>query len=253
MIQVNNISKSFGRMKAVDNVSFEVGEGGVVGFLGPNGAGKTTTMRIITGYLAADQGDVLVNNLSISRHPTEVQKLIGYLPENNPLYKNMLAAEFLEFSARIKGSSPDSLSFVVAATGIGDVYYRPIGELSKGYRQRVGLAATLLGDPKVLILDEPTEGLDPNQRSEIRSLIRELAKDRTIIMSTHVMQEATAVCDRLLVINHGQLVADGTPEELSHSARGEKVFVLELEGGNVVEALRSLEAIQRAEVTPTNT
>lgn len=252
MIKVENVSKSFGTVKALSHLSFQIEKGGVVGFLGPNGAGKTTTMRIITGFLSADEGDVWLDGISVSQQPLEVQRKIGYLPENNPLYKEMLVAEFLSLVANLRDIPPSKrrsrYDFVVAAVGIGEVFYRPIEELSKGYRQRVGMAAAMLGEPKVLILDEPTEGLDPNQRSQIRSLIKELARERTIVLSTHVMQEAAALCDRLLVINHGQLVAADTTERLLGLATGKQTLSLKVEGSQVEDLLRQLESVESIEV-----
>lgn len=252
MIKVKNLSKRFGRLKAVDDMSFTVQKGEVVGLLGPNGAGKTTTMRILTGFLSADRGQVEVDGLDIEKDPVAVQKKIGYLPENNPLYKNMQVAEFLDLAARLHQVPDDekkeALDFAVKAVGIEKVYYRPIGELSKGFKQRVGIAAALIHKPEIIIMDEPTEGLDPNQRTEIRQLIKELSKDHTIIMSTHVMQEASAVCNRMLIINKGKLIADGTTDELSKQSQKEKTMLLEIEGQVVEERLKNLKAVKKVEV-----
>lgn len=248
MIQVENLSKSFGDIKAIDDVSFEIKEGEIVGLLGPNGAGKTTTMRLLTGFLAPDRGRITIEGVNVEENSTAAQEQIGYLPENNPLYKEMLVSELLELSAALKHLPKEerksAYDFVVSATGIGEVFYRLIGELSKGYKQRAGLAAALLHKPKILIMDEPTEGLDPNQRTEIRALIKKLAKDRTIIMSTHVMQEASAVCNRMLIINKGRLVADGTPQQLSRAAKKERTISLEIEGPNVEMALKKLSGVE---------
>lgn len=242
MIKLQNVSKSFGSTRAVSDLSFEVRKGEIIGLLGPNGAGKTTTMRLMTGFLLPDTGAVEIDGTPVGFSP-EVQTKIGYLPENNPLYKDMLVGELLEFSAKLKGLTPESkkeaLDFAVKAVGIEKVYYRPIRELSKGYRQRVGMAMALLARPDVLVMDEPTEGLDPNQRAEIRSLIKSLAKDRTIILSTHVMAEAAAVCSRLLIISKGKLVADGSPESLSKNFTGVGTVLVELEGANVKQILSS--------------
>jgi len=217
MVKLQSVTKKFGNTAAVNRVSFEVGGGEVVGFLGPNGAGKTTTMRLITGYLAPNDGQVLINGQDAASHPVAVRRVIGYLPEGNPLYKDLKAIEMLELTARLKDLSDyqPSLKKVIMETGIGDVLERTVGELSKGFRQRVGLACALLGDPNILILDEPTEGLDPNQRHEIHELIKEMGKDKAVILSTHILEEATAICGRIIVINKGVIVSDGTVEELS--------------------------------------
>lgn len=256
MIKVENLTKSFDDVRAVDGLSFEVEKGDIVGLLGPNGAGKTTTMRLISGYLFPDKGSISIAGFLVSAHTreaTELRRYIGYLPENNPLYKDMLVSELLNFSAELKkipkNKRRPALDFVVHAVKIGDVFYRPIGELSKGYRQRVGMALALLHQPDILIMDEPTEGLDPNQRTEIRALIRELAKNRTIIISTHVMQEASAMCNRIIIINKGKLVADGTTEELSRAARHEKILILEVEGSGVEFSLRTLAGVDHIDIT----
>lgn len=242
MIKVNNLTKSFGNIKAVDNLSFEVQKGDVVGFLGPNGAGKTTTMRLIAGFYSPDQGNITI----------ETQKHIGYMPENNPLYKDMLVSEILNFSADLKRipkqERKTAFDFAIKSVAIEDVFYRPINELSKGYKQRVGIALALLHKPQIFIMDEPTEGLDPNQRTEIRALIRNLARDRTIIMTTHVMQEAQAVCNRLIIINQGKLVADGTSEELSQAAQKEKVIIFEAEGEGIELGLRNLAGVEHIDI-----
>ena len=252
MISVKNLTKTFKGVAAVEDLSFEIETGQVVGFLGPNGAGKTTTMRLLSGYITPDSGEVSIDGQSPFGDKNTVLKNIGYLPENNPLYKDMLVSEFLDFSASLKGLSgfekKDAFDFVVRAVSIGDVYNKPIKELSKGYKQRVGMAAALLHKPKVVLLDEPTEGLDPNQRTEIRSLIRDLAKDRTILISTHVMQEASALSDRVLIINKGKLVADGTPEELAQKAQSGRRFYLEVEGVGVGKALKALPGVTDVEM-----
>lgn len=252
MIEVKNLIKKFGRVKAVDDISFSIGKGEIIGLLGPNGAGKTTTMRILTGFLSSDSGLAKIDGVDIEKNPVKAQTKIGYLPENNPLYKNMQVAEFLDLAAQLHQISPDkkkeALDFVVKAVGIEKVYYNPIGELSKGYKQRVGIAAALIHRPEIIILDEPTEGLDPNQRTEIRQLIKELSKEHTIIMSTHVMQEASAVCNRMLIINKGKIIADGTPEQLSKLSQKECVLALEIEGEKVKEELQSLSNIKKIEI-----
>lgn len=248
MIHVEHLTKSFKDVKAVRDLSFDIEQGEIVGLLGPNGAGKTTTMRLLTGFLAPDSGTVSIDGMLVTEQATDIQKHIGYLPENNPLYKEMLVSELLEFSAETKKipkkEQAAAFDFAVSSVGIGDVFYRKIGELSKGYKQRVGLAVALLHKPKILILDEPTEGLDPNQRTDIRSLIKNLAKDRTILISTHVMQEASAICGRMLIVNNGKLIADGTPEGLSRTLRRGHCILGEFEGAGVEDKLRSLQNIE---------
>jgi ABC-2 type transport system ATP-binding protein len=244
MITLKNVTKYFGRVKAVNDLSFSVDSGEVIGFLGPNGAGKTTTLRMMTGFLAPERGTITIDGVDIEKDPIAVQKKIGYLPENNPLYKTMQVAEFLDLAARlhqIPSAKRDSATeFVVRAIGIEKMYYRPIGELSKGFRQRTGIAAALIHNPDIIIMDEPTEGLDPIQRGEIRELIKDLAKKHTVIMSTHVMQEASAVCGRMLILNKGKLAADGTASELSARALGEKIISIDIEGEGIESELKRL-------------
>jgi len=251
LVHLRDVSKSFGEVRAADGVSFSIDRGEVVGFLGPNGAGKTTTMRLITGALEPDAGTIEIDGCSVGDASIESKRRIGYLPETNPLYPEMLVGEFLAFMARLRGidpvSIPDRLDPAVEQTGIGDVYYRPIAHLSKGYRQRVGLAQAILSEPDILILDEPTEGLDPNQRVEIRKLIRRLGQDHTVLLSTHVMQEVQAVCDRLLIIHKGRIIADGGVSTLlSGGTGGTRVFV-EIEGPPELlhKELESLESVAR--------
>lgn len=249
MITLKNVTKYFGRVKAVNDLSFSVDSGEVIGFLGPNGAGKTTTLRMITGFLAPDKGTITLDSIDIERDPIAIQKKIGYLPENNPLYKTMQVAEFLDLAARLhhipEGKRDSALDFVVRAVGIEKMYYRTIGELSKGFRQRTGIAAALIHSPDIIIMDEPTEGLDPIQRNEIRELIKGLAKKRTVIMSTHVMQEASAVCGRMLILSKGKLVADGTASELSARALGKKIISVDIEGEGVEVELKKLVGSER--------
>lgn len=248
MIKVEKISKSFGFVKAVEDLSFEIKKGEVVGFLGPNGAGKTTTMRMLTGFTTADSGKITIDGKDVEKNTMEIQKKIGYLPESNPLYKDMQVAEFLNLTANLNGIKKEdkkkAFDFVVDAVNIKDVFYRPIGELSKGYKQRIGIAAALIHNPEIIIMDEPTEGLDPNQRKEIRALIKKLAKNHTIIISTHIMQEASAICDRMLIINKGKFVANGTTEELSLSGKNERLLTLEVEGKNIKKNLETISAIK---------
>ncbi len=252
MITLKNVTKYFGRVKAVNDLSFSVDSGEVIGFLGPNGAGKTTTLRMMTGFLAPDKGSISIDGIDIEKDPVAAQKKIGYLPENNPLYKNMQVAEFLDLAARLhqipRSECASATDFVVHAVGIEKMYYRPISELSKGFRQRTGIAAALIHRPEIIIMDEPTEGLDPNQRGDIRELIKDLAKKHTVIMSTHVMQEASAVCSRLLILNKGKLIADGTASELSAGAEGKRVISVDIEGDGVEVELKNLVETDRITV-----
>jgi ABC-2 type transport system ATP-binding protein len=248
VITLENVSKSFGATVAVDDVSFTVDRGEVVGFLGPNGAGKSTTMRLITNFLEPDEGTVRIDGTEVRDDPVAAKRRIGYLPENNPLYPDMLASEYLRFVAELRDVAVDgwgdAIDEAVEATGIAEVFYRPVGELSKGYRQRLGLAAAILHRPDFLILDEPTEGLDPNQRQEIRRLIREVGKERTVILSTHVLPEVEETCRRILVIHRGKIVADGSTEELTARARGRRSVVVEAEGDGVEAALGELPGVE---------
>lgn len=221
-VHIQHVSKVYGEQRAVDNISFEVKEGEILGFLGPNGAGKSTTMKMITGYLPPTDGHVLVNGIDMQTHPIEGRKLIGYLPESNPLYMDMFIKEYLHFIAgvyQVKNPSA-AVQRVIEMTGLGPEQNKQIRQLSKGYKQRVGLAQALIHDPKILILDEPTTGLDPNQLGEIRKLIQELGKSKTIIFSTHIMQEVQAVCSRVMIIQKGKIVADNTVQGLSQQMSG---------------------------------
>lgn len=213
-ISVQNITKIFGSQKALNKVSFSVKKGEIVGFLGPNGAGKSTMMRILTTYYTADDGEAQVNGYDVIKEKNRVKQSIGYLPEHNPLYLEQYVKEYLSFNAAIYGVDKTRITAVIAQTGLGPEAGKKIGQLSKGYRQRVGLAAALLHDPDVLILDEPTTGLDPNQLVEIRKLIKDISKEKTILLSTHIMKEVEAVCNRVIIINKGELVADKKLEEL---------------------------------------
>lgn len=216
-IAVEHLTKKYGQQTAVNDLSFSAGQGEIVGFLGPNGAGKSTTMKIITGYLEADGGIVSVMGKQVDKEPLETKKAIGYLPESNPLYYDMYVREYLRFIAdvhQLGKASKTRIDEVIAITGLTPEYKKPIGALSKGYKQRVGLAAALLHEPSVLILDEPTSGLDPNQIIEIRELIRNLGKDKTVLFSSHILQEVEALCDRVIIINKGNLVANAKLAEL---------------------------------------
>jgi ABC-2 type transport system ATP-binding protein len=229
MLKIQNLTKIYGSQKAVDNITFEAKAGEIVGFLGPNGAGKSTTMKIATCYLAATSGSVEVCGYDVQQNPMEVRQNIGYLPEHNPLYLDMYVKEFLEFVGGIYGMKGQGLqkriSEVIELLGLTLEHKKKIGQLSKGYRQRVGLAQALIHDPKVLILDEPTTGLDPNQLAEIRGVIRNIGKEKTVIFSTHIMQEVEAICDRVVVINHGNIVKDSPLSEMKQSGKTmEEVF-----------------------------
>lgn len=213
-IEVQNISKSYGAQKALDNVSFKVNKGEIVGFLGPNGAGKSTLMKILTTYLNADEGVAKVNNFDVNSNQIDVQKSVGYLPEHNPLYLDLYVREYLTFNADVYKVDKSRIDEVITLTGLTPEAHKKIGQLSKGYRQRVGLATALLHNPSVLILDEPTTGLDPNQLVEIRELIKNIGKDKTVFLSTHIMQEVEAICDRVIIINKGKIVTDSTIENL---------------------------------------
>jgi ABC-2 type transport system ATP-binding protein len=207
-IEVQNISKNYGAQKALDNISFSIKKGEIVGFLGPNGAGKSTLMKILTTYITADEGEAKVNSHDVSNETKNVQKSVGYLPEHNPLYLDLYIREYLAFNADIYKVSKSRIEEVIQLTGLTPESSKKIGQLSKGYRQRVGLACALLHDPEVLILDEPTTGLDPNQLVEIRELIKNIGKNKTVFLSTHIMQEVEAICERVIIINNGKLVTD---------------------------------------------
>ena len=213
-IEVKNITKTFGTQKALNDISFSIKKGEIVGFLGPNGAGKSTMMRILTTYYTADSGYAEVNGFDVIKAQLDVQRSIGYLPEHNPLYLEMYVKEYLLFNAEVYKVPKQRIGAVIDQTGLTEESHKKIFQLSKGYRQRVGLAAALLHDPEVLILDEPTTGLDPNQLIEIRKLIREIGKEKTILLSTHIMKEVEAVCDRVIIINKGTIVADKKLKDL---------------------------------------
>lgn len=215
-IKVQNISKIYGSQKAVDTISFSIEKGEIVGFLGPNGAGKSTTMKIINGFVKPTDGEVFVNDISVLGNPLETKKVIGYLPEHNPLYLDMYVREYLTFCARIHSVDKGAVSEIIKKVGLTPEANKIIKNLSKGYRQRVGLAAALLHNPDVLILDEPTTGLDPNQLVEIRSLIKEIGADKTVLFSTHILQEVEAICSRVIIINKGVIVADKQMSEIEN-------------------------------------
>ncbi len=246
-IQANGITKRFGPNVAVNDVSFNVSRGEVVGFLGPNGSGKTTTMRLLTSYYTPDSGSILIEGIDNQVDDMASRRLIGYLPENNPLYGDMLVREYLAFVAGVRGlgrqESTNNIDQAVHDMGIEDVFNRPVGQCSKGYKQRVGLAGAMLHKPEILIMDEPTEGLDPNQRVPIRELIKRIGNERTVLLSTHVLQEVEATCDRLLIISNGKIVGEGTPQDLLAKAKGNRHVRLEVEGDGVESALGRLKKV----------
>ncbi len=241
-IRIDNLTKRYGPQTAVDQIAFEVKTGEILGFLGPNGAGKTTTMKMITGYLPPDEGDILIGGQSVREH--DMRRHIGYLPENNPLYTDMPVMDYLAYCASLhgvaRGDIPTRVREMVVVCGLDVEKHKRIGELSKGYRQRVGLAQAMIHDPQILILDEPTTGLDPNQIVEIRRLIRELGKEKTVILSTHILPEVEATCDRILIINRGAIAADGTADMLRKQALGKQVLHARIEGAAPEEILSKL-------------
>jgi len=252
-LSIKSITKEYGTQKAVDNLSFEVEGGTVMGFLGPNGAGKSTTMKMVSCYLAPTSGTAEVCGYDIHTQPLEVRKNIGYLPEHNPLYLDMYVKEYLSFVAGIHGISNKNnrVSDLIEITGLGKEQHKLIGALSKGYRQRVGLAQAMIHDPKVLILDEPTSGLDMNQLVDIRNLITELGKSKTVILSTHIMQEVQALCERVIIINNGKLVADDPIDALQNRIKGENVDTLNLLDNSVsmtaIEKINGVHAVSKTE------
>ncbi|WP_298221581.1 gliding motility-associated ABC transporter ATP-binding subunit GldA [Flavobacterium sp.] len=231
-IEVKNITKHYGTQKALDDVSFTIQKGEIVGFLGPNGAGKSTLMKILTTYIAADEGSASVNGFDVNTQQKEVQQSIGYLPEHNPLYLDLYVREYLEFNADVYGVSKNRIEEVIALTKLTAESHKKIGQLSKGYRQRVGLANALLHNPDVLILDEPTTGLDPNQLLEIREVIRNVGKDKTVFLSTHIMQEVEAICDRVIIIDQGKIVTD---KKLDLAMVADQEQIIEVEFDLVVD------------------
>lgn len=248
MIEVKNIVKKYGDKYAVNDISFTVNRGEIVGFLGPNGAGKSTTMNILTGYLSATSGTVKIDGNDILEEPTRAKKLIGFLPELPPLYMDMTVKEYLDFVYDLKGCKfprRPHINEICELIKITDVYNRMIKNLSKGYKQRVGFAQALIGNPPVLILDEPTVGLDPRQIIEIRNLVKKLGKTHTVILSTHILQEVQSVCDRIIVINKGQLVADGDADTLTYKVAGNRKLIARISGpkNDIIKTLRALDSV----------
>ncbi|MBX2967063.1 MAG: gliding motility-associated ABC transporter ATP-binding subunit GldA [Cyclobacteriaceae bacterium] len=251
-LTVQHLTRLYGQQRAVDNISFSIGEGEIVGFLGPNGAGKSTTMKIATTYLPPSEGTVRVGEWDVQEKPMQVKRIIGYLPEHNPLYRDMYVHEYLRFIGRLYGLRGQALKQRVTAMieqcGLTVEQHKKIEMLSKGYRQRVGLAQALIHDPQVLILDEPTTGLDPNQLVEIRKLIKEVSKNKTVIFSTHIMQEVQALCDRVIVINKGKVVADDLLQNLVRGGEGSVTIQVEFDRAVLAEELKALPGVTSVEV-----
>jgi len=254
LIEVNHLTKRYGDHLALDDISFTVGDGEIVGFLGPNGAGKSTTMNIITGYLSSTEGQVLIDGIDVLEQPLEAKKRIGYLPEIPPLYTDMTVEEYIDFACDLKhvpaASKKDTIEQVCKLARVADVRKRLIRNLSKGYRQRVGLAQAMVGDPGTLILDEPTVGLDPKQIIEVRDLIKNLSKNHTILLSSHILQEVQAVCDRLIIINHGRIVAVDTPENLSKNVLQINKLEMRIRGpkNEILTGLEAIDGVESAEL-----
>ena len=248
-VEVKNLTKIYGEQRAVNDISFTAKKGEVLGFLGPNGAGKTTTMKIITCFIPQTEGDVTVSGYDVVEDPIEVRRHIGYLPEHNPLYKDMYVKEYLSFIGGMHKltNKRQRVSEMIDMTGLGREQHKLIGALSKGYRQRVGLAQAMLHDPDVLILDEPTSGLDPNQLVEIRSLIKQIGQEKTVIFSTHIMQEVQALCDRVVIINKGNLVANDSIETLTNRVTGERIVTIEVVENTSKSSLSKIDGVIRVE------
>ena len=247
-IHVQGITKRFGNNVAVNNVSFDIKKGEVVGFLGPNGSGKTTTMRMLTCFYTPDKGNILIHGIDNQQDDINTRKMIGYLPENNPIYADMLVTEYLNFVADLRQLKDDlrkdAIDEAVDLVGIGEVFYRPLGQCSKGFKQRVGLAQAILHRPQILIMDEPTEGLDPNQRVQIRELIRRIGQERTVLLSTHVLQEVEETCDRVLIISKGRIVAQGTVDDIQSDSSNSRMVYVELEGQSVEDSLKKIKGVK---------
>jgi ABC-2 type transport system ATP-binding protein len=254
-IKVTNLTKYYGETLAVDDISFEVNKGEILGFLGPNGAGKSTTMKIITTFLPPTTGSITIDDLDVEQNSLDVRKKIGYLPEQNPLYMDMQVTDYLDYVAALDGVPRDKVKSrrdeMINVCGLEEMKDRVIGELSKGYKQRVGLAQAMINNPEVLILDEPTSGLDPNQIIEIRNLIKKLGKQKTVILSTHILSEVQATCNRVIIINRGKLVADGSPEELAQRSKGQSIVTLEVKNdtdrNTLTNAIKTCKGVNKVE------
>ncbi len=247
MIHVENLTKYYGSLCAVDQISLDIQRGEILGLLGPNGAGKTTTLRMLTGFLRPTSGTIRVKDYNIDEDSLKIKKLLGYLPESAPLYHEMLAYDYLDYVANIRqlysGRKLQRIRHLADLCGLNGVMHQPIGELSKGFKQRVGLAHAMMNDPEILVMDEPTSGLDPNQIVEIRDIIKQIGKEKTIIVSTHILSEAEATCDRVVIINQGKIVADGSTETLKQSASGEYFIDMSLQDTNIESVKQKLESI----------
>lgn len=261
MIHIEHLKKYYGNFPAVDDISFDVARGEILGFLGPNGAGKTTTMKVITGFYPPNEGRITIDGRDVTEESLKTRAMIGYLPENTPLYHDLTVYEYLKHIADVRqipnGEQKHRIRTMVEVTGLQDRLGQPISKLSKGFRQRVGLAQAMLHDPKVLVLDEPTIGLDPNQIVEIRDLIRKLGEEKTVILSTHILPEVQATCDRVVIIHQGKLVADGTPEQLQHRFQGRPVITLQVHGapddaGEKLLAIAGVETVDREQNSEAN-
>jgi len=254
-IIVKNLTKRYGPQRAVDNISFEVKTGEILGFLGPNGAGKTTTMKAITSYMSPSEGDITIGNYSVLTDQEQIKKTIGYLPEHNSLYQEMPVIDYLKYVAELQRIKPEKIKErileMVNICGLEGEKHKKISELSKGYRQRVGLAQALIHDPEVLILDEPTTGLDPNQIVEIRELIKKIGREKTVILSSHILAEVEATCDRILIINKGKIVANGTSEELRKAEKGNEIVKITIEDADINEAVKALQELPTVEMVDT--
>lgn len=256
MIELSKVCKSYGGVMAVDNVDLSVPSGQILGFLGPNGAGKTTTLRMITGYMPPTSGAITVDGQDLEEHSLEIRTKIGYLPEMAPVYQDMNVLDYLEYVATLRklpaGNRISRIKEVVSRCGLGSVLHKDIGQLSKGYRQRVGLAQAIIHDPAYLFLDEPTAGLDPNQIVEIRTLIKELGREKTVILSTHILSEVQATCDRIVIINAGKIVADNTPEKLQAGLEGRVVLMVTMKSGpsDAASKVKSISTVENARAVP---
>jgi len=260
-IAISNVEKKYGNHRALKGVSFTIDEGEVVGFLGPNGAGKSTTLKILTGYIAPTAGQTSIRGINVLEEPIKAQKCVGYLPENAPIYSDMRVKEYLEYISEVRGIGRSERQYAIEKIakqcGITDRLKQPVGDLSKGYRQRVGLAQALLHDPPILILDEPTTGLDPNQIVEIRKLIREIGKTKTVILSTHILSEVRLTCDRVIIIHNGQLVADGKVDDVISSTSGSIKYraifgddTVKVNPDHLVEKLMELDGVNHVSINP---
>lgn len=251
MIHVENLTKHYGDLCAVDGINLDVQKGEILGILGPNGAGKTTTLRMLTGFIRPTSGTIRIENFTIEEHSLEIRRLLGYLPESAPLYHDMLVYDYLSYVAAIRGvekrQKHSRIREMADLCGLSEVMHKPVAELSKGYKQRVGLAHAMIRDPEILVFDEPTSGLDPNQIIEIREIMRHIGKEKTVVLSTHILSEAEATCDRVVIINQGKIAADGTMESLKQSASGAYLIHLCLRNAGVEEVRKKLSAMAGVE------